>query len=207
MQTSAGVPYRIETPRLRIDCCEPAHAPAMKEAIDASLAELRPWMTWVEAHPLPLAAVTETCQHFRSTFDRSEQYPYVILDHRGAFVGGIGLHPRVGPQALELGYWLRTNRTGDGLATEAAAALTRVAFDCLGMERLEIRVAVGNIASNAIPRRLGYTHDATLRRRIPTSDGLMHDACIWSLFRDEFASSHAATYRIAATDAIGQRLL
>ena len=50
-------PYRIETDRLTIRCWEPRDAPLLKQAVDASLDHLRPWMPWARDEPTPLAYV------------------------------------------------------------------------------------------------------------------------------------------------------
>lgn len=62
-------------------------------------------------------------------------------------VGGTGLHTRVGPDAFEIGYWIRTDAAGAGLATEASAALTRTALELCGAERVELRIDPRNEAS------------------------------------------------------------
>ena len=62
-----------------------------------------------------------------------------------------------GPEALEIGYWIRADAVGQGYATESTAALTRVAFEVVDVERVEIRCVPENRASAAIPRKLGYS--------------------------------------------------
>jgi hypothetical protein len=57
-----------------------------------------------------------------------------------------------------------------------------------------------------VPRKLGYTLDATLRRRSQTPDGKPRDTMIWSMLHDEFASSPAAGIEIEAFDACGERI-
>jgi Acetyltransferase (GNAT) domain len=57
---------------------------------------------------------------------------------------------------VEIGYWLAVGHTGRGLATRAAEALTRIAFDAPEVERVEIRCESENEASARIPQRLGY---------------------------------------------------
>ena len=47
---------------------------------------------------------------------------------------------------------------------------------------MEIHCDPANLASAAIPRKLGYTHEATLRRRTHSSDGKVEDSMIWTLF-------------------------
>ncbi|WP_019229166.1 GNAT family N-acetyltransferase, partial [Sedimentibacter sp. B4] len=69
---------------------------------------------------------------------------------------GFSLHRRVGPDGLEIGYWLDAAHTGVGLATEAVGGLTAVALALPEVERVEIHTDEGNARSAAVPRRLGY---------------------------------------------------
>ena len=62
------------------------------------------------------------------------------------------------PDGLEIGYWTRTDRTGRGYATTAARALTDAAFtSALEIERVEAHMEQENLASVAVPRKLGYS--------------------------------------------------
>src|SRR5690606_36339696 len=97
-------------------------------------------------------------------FDLGQDFVYGVFDRSdGSFVGGAGLHPRIGAGMLEIGYWIVRERWGEGLATEAAAALTRAGFEIMGAHRMEIRVAPDNARSLAIPRKLGYREEGVLR--------------------------------------------
>jgi RimJ/RimL family protein N-acetyltransferase len=57
---------------------------------------------------------------------------------------------------METGYWLRADSTGHGYATEATACLAQLAFTRLGAEHVVICHDPANIASEGIPRRLGF---------------------------------------------------
>lgn len=74
----------------------------------------------------------------------------------GPIVGGFSLHRRVGPDGLEIGYWLDAGHTGTGLATATARVLTAVALALPEVSRVEIHTDEGNVRSAAVPRRLGY---------------------------------------------------
>lgn len=205
----APPPYLVKTKRLVLRCWDPADAPALAEAIESSLEHLRPWMPWAHAEPRPLDERIELLRGFRGRFDLGEDFVYGIFDRDGsAVLGGTGLHARVGEGGFEIGYWIRADRVGAGLATEAAAALTRVAFDLCGVDRVEIRVEPTNEPSAAIPRKLGYREEARLRRRLPGGEGEgLRDAVVFTLFRDEFPSSPAASARLDAFDAAGAQVL
>lgn len=203
-----GPAYRIHTPRLVLRCWSPADAPLLAEAITASVDHLRPWLPWAHAEPEPLEAKIQRLRGFRAKFDRDEDYIYAIFspDEREV-LGGTGLHPRVGEGALEIGYWISAVHAGRGLATEAAAALTRVAFEVNGVERMEIRCDPRNERSAAVPRKLGYTHEATLRARVPGVDGEMRPGMIWTLVRAEYSASPSAAAFVEAFDAANRKLL
>lgn len=203
----SGPAYVVNTPRLKLVPASPELATLFKGAVDASLDELRPWMTWAQM-PVPLSVHYATLRGFRAKFEQDQDYIYHALECDGErFVGGGGLHRRVGPQALEIGYWIRTECTRRGLATEFAAALTCLAFRLHGVQRVEIRVAVGNTRSSAVPRKLGYRLDAVLPRRIELPGGGMADAECWSLFQRDFEESPAAKVAVEALDAMGRRMV
>lgn len=204
----AAPPYLIRTGRLAIRCWEPRDAPLLKEALDTSLDHLRPWMPWAADEPQPLEQKIELLRSFRGRFDLGEEFVYGLftLDETEA-VGGAGLHTRVGPGALEIGYWLRASRVGHGLAREATAALALVALRVCGVDRVEIHVDPGNEASLRIPRALGFTEEATLRRRLPAGEGAEpRDAVVFSLFADELSTSPVAGASLEAYDALGRRI-
>jgi RimJ/RimL family protein N-acetyltransferase len=203
--TAAGVttpPYRIVTERLVLRCWDPQDAPLLKEAVDSSLDELRRWMPWAKHEPQTLAEKVVLLRRFRGRFDLGEDFTYGIFSRdETAVVGGTGLHPRVGQDAFEIGYWIRTSRVGAGLATEAAAALTRVAFELCGVDRVEIRVDPENERSRAIPVRLGFGEEARLRRRLRYPEPRV--VLVYTLFAEEFVSSRVAATAIEAFDARG----
>jgi RimJ/RimL family protein N-acetyltransferase len=202
----ADPPYRIVTQRLVVRCWEPRDAPMLKGAIDSSLDHLRPWMPWAANEPQTLEQKVELLRGFRGKFDLGQDFTYGIFDKGEAeVVGGTGLHTRVGEAAFEIGYWIRASRAGEGLATEAAAALTRVAFDVCGVDRLEIRTEPTNERSRAIPLKLGFVEEATLRRRLRYPEP--RDVVVHTLFRDDFASSPAAAGAVEAYDVTGSRVL
>jgi RimJ/RimL family protein N-acetyltransferase len=193
------------TERLVVRCWEPRDAPLLKEAVDESIAELLPWMPWAADEPQPLEAKVQLLRTFRGRFDLGQDFVYgIFAAEETAAVGGTGLHPRVGDEAFEIGYWVRTSRAGRGYATEAAAALTRVAFELCGVDRVEIRVDPANAPSLAVPRKLGFVQEATLLRRLWQPEP--RDVVVWSLFADAVPESPVATARLEAYDAAGARV-
>ena len=199
-------PYRIVTERLVLRCWEPRDATLLKEAVDSSIDHLLPWMPWAANEPQTLDEKVELLRRFRGTFDLDQDYVYGIFSGDEAdVVGGTGLHTRGDAVSFEIGYWIRAERAGQGFGTEAAAALTRVAFEVAEIERIEIRVDPANERSAAIPHKLGYTAEATLRRRLHYPEP--RDVVLYTLFRDEFPNTPSGSAVLEAYDAAGVRVL
>jgi RimJ/RimL family protein N-acetyltransferase len=200
--------YCIETHRLVLRCWKPEDAPLAKAAIDANLDHLRPWMPWALDEPTSLEDKVNLLRRFRGRFDLDQDYTYgIFAADESRVLGGCGLHTRLGPNAYEIGYWIHKDHIKRGLASEAVAALTRVAFEIGAVNRVEIHVSVGNRASAAVPPKLGYKLEATLGRRIVGSDGELHDVMVWTLFASDYPASPAANAEIQAFDASGGRLI
>jgi RimJ/RimL family protein N-acetyltransferase len=203
-----GPAYRIETERLLLRCLEPADAPAMVAAVAASLEHLRPWMPWAVGDPPTFDERVDWLRNQRGRFDLDQDYGYGVFAPDGSELwGACGLHTRAGPGAREIGYWIHVERTGQGYATELAAALTRVAFEVDGVDRVEIRCDPRNVRSAAVPRKLGFPLEATLRRRTPDSEGQPADALLFSLFAADYPGTASAATKLKAFDAIGRRLI
>jgi RimJ/RimL family protein N-acetyltransferase len=202
------VPYRIETERLVIRCYDPADGPLLKDAVDRSLEHLWPWMDWTPAEPEPLEDVVDRLRRFRAAFDADENWIMGVFSRdESRVVGGTGLHPRTGNEALEIGYWIAADAIGQGYATEVTAVLTRVAFEAAGVDRVDIRVNTANDRSAAIPRKLDFTLEGTLRRTVPSRDNAPKaDAFAFSMLREELAGSPCIGYDYVAYDVLGAQL-
>ena len=153
-------------------------------------------MPWAKHEPQTLAQKVELLREFRGQFDLGANSVYAIFDAAEERVlGGSGLHSRIGPGALEIGYWIRADAVGQGYATESTAALTRVAFEVADVERVEIRCAPANLASAAIPPKVGY---------VLTESG---DDLIFTLTAADYPASPSSSAPLAAYDAIGTPLI
>jgi RimJ/RimL family protein N-acetyltransferase len=202
-----GPAYRIVTERFVVRCWEPDDAALLKEAVDSSLDHLLPWMPWAADEPQTLEEKVSLLRHFRASFDEGEDFVYGILDAReDRVLGGSGLHPRSGKDMREIGYWVRVDAEGQGVIAETTAALTRVAFQLDGVDRVEIHCDPANRRSAAVAERAGFQHEATLRRRLIYPNG-RRDVMIWTMFADEYPRSPCAGAVLEAFDVQGERLL
>lgn len=199
--------YRIETKRLLIRCYNPSDASMLAESVSESVAHLLPWMPWAHAEPEPLDAKVQRLKRFRGLFDLGQDFIYGIFNPENTkLLGGTGLHTRLGNNELEIGYWIHKDYVNQGLVTESTAALIKVAFALIQVHRIEIHCDPANTASAAIPRKLGFTHEGTLRAKTPFLEG-WSDSMIWGLLNTDYPESLSSKAEIKVFDADGQQVL
>jgi RimJ/RimL family protein N-acetyltransferase len=154
----------------------------LKAAVNSSLSELRPWFPWAQQ-----AATDRSVGEFLSGATRGwgtgTYFAYIGRELEngvpsGGIVCGCGLHARLGPGALEIGYWVRTDRTRRGIATRAADALTRAAFALPGVERVQIHCDQSNRPSAGVAAKLGYVLDHTEPKE-PAAPGETGRFMVW----------------------------
>ena len=181
----SGPAYVVRTPRLTLRCWNPADAPLFLRAFEESREHLRnmPWANHVKSLDDQIVKFRQC----RAGFDLGEDLTYAIFDRDDREVlGGTGLHARVGKGGKEIGYWIHVNHVNRGLATEAAGAMTRVGFEIEGLDRVEIHCGPTNVASRRVAEKLGFQHEATLRRRMIVTGREPRDTMVWVLFADDY---------------------
>jgi RimJ/RimL family protein N-acetyltransferase len=147
-------------------------AESMLRAVTESKDHLSPWMPWAEGYSH--ASATEFLAATEREWLAGTAYNYAIIVD-GVVAGGCGLHSRIGPGGLEIGYWVHHAYLRRGVATAAAGALTEQALLLPGIDRVEIHHNPRNVASGGVPRRLGFAlvvcagEDGTVWRRVADS--------------------------------------
>jgi RimJ/RimL family protein N-acetyltransferase len=104
----------------------------------------------------------------------------VVSPATNELLGAVGLrvHDRSG--VGEVGYWVRREARGRGVATRATRLLCVWAFATIGLSRVELFAAVENAGSRRVAERAGFRQEGVLRSRIAGKDG-RHDAALYSL--------------------------
>jgi RimJ/RimL family protein N-acetyltransferase len=189
-------------------CWSPADAPVLRAALDVCDAHLRPMIPFMKDEPRSLQETVQWLRGHRAAFDLGTMYRYAVYDSEEQnLLGENMLLARVGPGGLEIGYWTHKDTVGKGIATEASSAMIRVAFEIEKVNRVEIMCAPQNLASAAIPARLGFTNEATLKKRALDSEGGIQDLMVWSLFADDYPASPAAGIAFRAFDCLGECII
>jgi len=172
-------PPRLDLHDFTLRAWSPADAGALRAALEASDAHLRAFTPWVIDGRVPGLSLEARLARHAAEFAAGVEWVYGLFSPNGREVlGGCGLYPRVGPRAVEVGYWLAVGHTGRGLATRASAALTRVAFAHPAIDQVEIHCDRRNTASARVPERLGY--------RVVDAAAGKDDVQFWRLIRTDF---------------------
>jgi len=159
----------------------PGLAEAMLIAVEESMAELEQWMPWAQEAPT-VDGLREVLRQGELDFQADRAWQYAIVDGAsGEILGAAGLHRTEEPDTFEIGYWVRTSRTGRGVATLAARALIGAASTCVDAARqIVIRMDQANLASAAVPPKLGFTLAASEDREI-AARGHTGRGYVWGL--------------------------
>jgi RimJ/RimL family protein N-acetyltransferase len=84
----------------------------------------------------------------------------------------------------EIGYWLAPWARGRGAMVRAVQLLAGWSCEEFGLRRVELVIAVDNMASLAVAERAGFTREGVLRD-YRENKGVWRDHAMWSLLRDE----------------------
>lgn len=86
----------------------------------------------------------------------------------------------------QITYWVMRHARGAGVSSTAVRRIMRWAFDEVGLHRLEIIHAVGNIGSCRVADNVGFTLEGTLRSAMLHPDG-WHDMHLHAALRGSAA--------------------
>ncbi|WP_397568341.1 GNAT family N-acetyltransferase [Schlesneria sp. T3-172] len=173
----------MKTP-VRIRTYRPEDVEGIYSAVMASRRELSEWMPWCH-ETYSRQDTTGWVSSRTSAWERNVEWSFLIIDGDETVVGGCGLHRLdLKNGVAELGYWVRTESTGQGVATEATRQLCQWAFQDGGLERIEILASVDNRASQRVAEKVGGVREGVLRRRIRLG-GRSHDCILYSILKKD----------------------
>ena len=187
LPTAIELPERLVGRRVLVRPYEISDAAAVREAVEESREQLRPWMPWWDTHRTIEESV-DFCARSKARWLLRENMNLGVWEREtGRYLGGSGFHdPSWTVRKFEIGYWLRTSAVGQGYMTEVVKVLTRGAFEHFGANRVEIRCDTRNERSRRVAERCGYTLEGTLRRDTLTTEGALRDTHVFSMVREEY---------------------
>jgi ribosomal-protein-serine acetyltransferase len=140
---------------------EEPDAQKLYAVIEANREYLARWMPWAAGQTLQdtLAFIQRTREQLAS----NDGFQTAVVED-GQIVGVVGFHGvSWDHRSTSVGYWLAESAQGRGTMTRAVQVLIEHAFMVWRLHRVEIRAAVDNARSRAIPERLGFVQEGVLR--------------------------------------------
>jgi ribosomal-protein-serine acetyltransferase len=162
------------------------HAEALYQLVKTNRLHLREWLPWVDQ----MRSVEDFRKYINSSKQRYASHTemgYVILINY-VMVGRIGLYNiDVFNKSASIGYWLGKEWEGKGIITRCCKAVIDEGFKRLKLNRIEIRAAVENFKSQAIPQRLGFKKEGIIRQGEFVNNQFV-DLYVYSMLKDEWES-------------------
>ncbi len=171
-------------PGLELRLLEERHGEALFALTNKERGRLREWLPWVDS----TETADDTLAFIRSSleqFARNEGVTAGIWNNH-ALAGVIGTHKiDWANKKVEIGYWLAREFEGQGIITEACRAMVTYLLHDLDLNRVAILCATGNSKSCAIPTRLGFAFEGTLREGEWCSDRFL-DLNVYSMLKRDW---------------------
>lgn len=178
-----------DQPALRLRQLRADDAPAHFALVDHNRAWLRTWLPWLDT-TTTVSHSLAFIEHMQRDHAAGQRFTCGLF-FKGQLVGVAGSHLiDHANRACQLGYWLDEAHTGRGLMTSAVRALLEHAFTALQLDRVEIRAAPGNDASQAVCERLGFIREGVIRDGEWLYDHYV-DLTVNSLLSREWRALHA----------------
>lgn len=139
------------------------------------------------SHPAT-ATPDETRAHVAARLAEGGWRAWVItLKGDDSAIGNVASYEKRQGKVTEIGYMVRRDHWGRGIATEAVAGLIDLLF-AEGQRRIFADTDPDNAPSIAVVTRLGFTLEATLRAEWETHIGV-RDSLIWGLLEHEWKAA------------------
>lgn len=171
----------IETERIVLRSPSLKYVEVLQSAISESIDDLKFWLKWAQKVPSIDECVENANKAIEAFQEQKDLQYYIFLKKGNVFIGCAGLH-RIDwsvPKA-EIGYWIRTSYQRQGYATEASKLLTKLAFNKLKVNRVEIRCDDNNLKSKSVAKKMDFLLEGVLRNDTLTPDGQLRNTAIFS---------------------------
>jgi RimJ/RimL family protein N-acetyltransferase len=163
-----------------------ADASALTQVVQASVDTLSPFLFWA-SHDYDLEMARAFVRLTREIREKGKELHLGIFDKKSAeFLGMMGLM-RMDAITLgfEIGYWLCSERQGEGLCTEAAKRIIEYAFDGLDSHRVWLNCDVKNKGSRRVAEKLGMRREGRVKAFLIDPDGKARDHYLYGLLKSE----------------------
>ena len=175
------------TPRLELRPFRRRDVDALIAGVHDSFEDLERWLPWVHRRYGRSDALRFVRDSSAAWVEgRAHDFTVRYHDEPDHHVGNISIWPTSQRERSgEMGYWIRSTETGKGIASEAGARVLQLGFEELGMHRVTLRIAVGNVQSERVAEKLGFVHEGLLRKEVLVK-GEWLDHTLWAMLDEEY---------------------
>jgi ribosomal-protein-serine acetyltransferase len=170
----------------------------MHDAVSVSLDDLQPWLPWAEGYDR--SSAQKFIRESVGAWAEGRAFDFTIraINDPNRHIGNVSIWPTSPQNHIgEVGYWIRSDETGRGFGAEATTRAIQIGFEELGLHKVQLRIAVGNVASDCIAEKLGFVQEGILRHEVKVGAKWL-DHSIWSMLEKEWWS-HRDRHRAEGT--------
>lgn len=174
------------TPRLVLRPFRRKDTSPVHDAVRASLPELAEFLPWAVNYQRSVTAqfVKDSVGAWAS--GRAFDFAIRSIDDEDRHLGNVSVWFTSRANSVgEIGYWIRSDVTNQGIGTEATARALQIAFEELHMHRVTTRIAIGNVPSERIAQKLGFLKEGTLRDEVKVGTEWL-DHSVWGMLDREW---------------------
>lgn len=172
------------SPQIRMELTDAAHAAGLLQAVNENrnhLSAFLPWVPFMQTEADFEKYIAHCGQLHQQNLERS-----FVIFYEDTIVGRIGLHHiNTRDQNASIGYWLCKSAEGKGIASSCCRAIIDYGFKQLQLHRIEIRAAEQNLRSRAIPQKLGFSFEGTIRQA-EYVNGQWYNLALYSILIEEW---------------------
>lgn len=169
---------------LKLELTATKHAEGLFEAVDKNREHLSPFLPWV-GDMKSISDFQSYIKNCKQLYEEKKEVSFVISSDEN-IIGRIGLHYiNLQNKNASIGYWLTKAAEGKGIITKSCKKLVTYGFQELGLHRIEIKAAVNNLRSQAIPQKLNFKQEGILREAELVNDTFL-DLVLYSMLADEW---------------------
>lgn len=160
------------------------NAAELYRVVRGNLADLQRWMPWASEEYTLESAQSFIRLNLSGLGETGSFSTAVLLDKKIAGMIGYTNLNRTN-NSIEIGYWLDREARGRGVITRCARFFVDYAFTRLSLNRVQINCNVENSKSRAVPERLGFKLEGTLRQ-VELLNGRYRDWAIYGMLAEDW---------------------
>ncbi len=176
--------FRQVDDNIKLSLSIPQYAEDLFKLTDKNRVFLKQWLPWLDKINEP-SDTKEFLEHQLLRFQRSQAL-HVSIFYQNQIAGVLGYNQiDEDNNTGHIGYWLGQEYNRKGIMTKSVRELIEVGFYYYSLERIDIRCAVDNSRSRAIPERLNFKQEGVIRQAEKLFDRYV-DHVVYGLLRNEY---------------------